>query len=157
MEQHGGADADRDAVDRGNDRLDVMGEGIKKLDGGVGAGGRVGVGSAVFEEVVEIVAGGEDARAAGDDEAVDGRVVLRGVNRIAHGAIHVLGDGVLFFRPPERNHPRRALIGDYQVSGHDNVPETSDQKTPLASLPTLAYIISRAAQTASGVFSTWTE
>ena len=169
MEQHGGADADCHTVDRGNDRLDVMGEGIKKLDGAVGAVGavgadgavgavcRVGVGGALFEEVVEVVAGGEDARAAGDDEAADGRIILRGVDRIAHDAIHVLGDGVLFFRPSQRNHPRRAFIGDYQVSGHGNVPETSGQKTPLASLPAVAYIIRRAAQTAGAGFSTVTE
>ena len=39
MEQHGGADADRDAVDGGDDRLDVVGERIEKLGRVVGARG----------------------------------------------------------------------------------------------------------------------
>ncbi len=47
MEQHGGADADRDAIDRGDDRLDVVRERIEKLRG-VGCAGRVAVGGAVL-------------------------------------------------------------------------------------------------------------
>ena len=83
MEQHGGADADRDAVDRGDDRLDVVRERIKKFDG-VGRARRIGVGGAVLEEILEIVAGGEHAGAAGDDHAANCRIVLRGVDGIAH-------------------------------------------------------------------------
>ena len=50
---------------------------------------------AVLEKVLEVVAGGEHAGAAGDDEAADLRIVLRGVDRVAHHAVHVLRDRVL--------------------------------------------------------------
>jgi hypothetical protein len=52
MEQHGGADADRDAVDGGDDRLDVVRQRIKEFCG-VGGARRIGIGGAVLEEVFE--------------------------------------------------------------------------------------------------------
>src|SRR6266404_2461255 len=48
---------------RGDDRLDVVGERIEKL-GGVGGAGRVGVGGAVLQKVLEIVACGKYAGTA---------------------------------------------------------------------------------------------
>ena len=60
VKQHGGADTDSDSIDRGDDRLGVMREGIKEFDG-VGRSRRVGLGGAVLQEVFEIVAGGKYA------------------------------------------------------------------------------------------------
>src|SRR6202790_1575165 len=124
MEQHGGADADRDAVDRGDDRLDVVRERIEKFRR-VGCARRIGVGGGVPQKFLNVVAGGKHARAAGDDEAADLWIVLRGVDRVAHGAIHFLGDRVLLFGPPQLDHPRRGFVGDYQVPGHGAVLEAS--------------------------------
>jgi hypothetical protein len=42
-----------------------------------------------------------------------------------HGAIHVLRDRVLLFRPSQLDHARRAFVGDYQVPGHEAVLQTS--------------------------------
>src|SRR6202163_1102273 len=123
MEQHGGADADRDAIDRGDDRLSVVGERIEKL-GRVGGAGGVGVGSTVLQKVIEIVTRGKYTRPAGDDDAADLRIVLRGVDGFAHRAIHFLRDGVLLFRPPQLDHAGRVFIGDDQVSAHEAVLET---------------------------------
>src|SRR6202171_1319770 len=124
MEQHGGADADRDTIDRGDDRLDVVGERIKKFCR-VGCARPVGVGGGILQEVLEIVTGGKYAGAAGDDEAADLRIVLRGVDGIAYAAIHFLRDRVLFFRPSQLGHARGAFVGDYQVPGHEAALETS--------------------------------
>src|ERR1700688_3141737 len=124
MEQHGGADPDRDAIDRGDDRHDVVRQGIKKL-GGVGGARRIGVGGAVFQKTLQIVAGGKYPGAAGDDHAADVRIVLRGIDGVAHAAIHFLGDRVLLFRPPQLDHPRRAFVGDYQMPGHKRSLQTS--------------------------------
>src|SRR5712671_5970521 len=124
VEQHGGADADRDAIDRGDDRLDVVRERIEKLRG-VGSAGRVAVGGAVLQEVLEIVTSGKYTRAAGDDDAADRRIVLRGIDRLAHGAIHFLRDRVLLFRPPQLDHAGCVFVGDYQMSGHAAVLATS--------------------------------
>ena len=65
------------------------------------------------------------AGAAGDDDAADIGIVLRGVGKPFHRAIHVLRDGVLFFRPPQRDHPRCVFVGDYEVPGHDRVLKTT--------------------------------
>ncbi len=70
------------AVDRGDDRLDVVRQRIEKLDG-VGGLRRVGCSRCrLFRKVLEVVAGGEDTGPAGNDEAADLRVVLRGVDRL---------------------------------------------------------------------------
>src|ERR1700682_4439104 len=123
MEQHGGADADRDAIDRGDDRLGVVGERIEKLRG-VGGARRVCVGGTVLQKIIEIVTRGKYAGPAGDDDAADLRIVLRGVDGFAHRAIHFLRDGVLLFRPPQLDHAGRVFVGDDQVSAHEAVLET---------------------------------
>ena len=63
MEQQGGADPDRDAVDGGDDRLGVVGQRIEKFHR-VGGARRVGIRRAVLQEIFQIVAGGKYARPA---------------------------------------------------------------------------------------------
>ena len=92
------------------------------------------VGGGVLQEIVDVVAGGEHAGAAGNDQAADRRIVLRGVDRVAHAAIHVQRDRVLLFRPPQLDHPHRAFVGHNQMSGHEAVLQTSGKRLPLASL-----------------------
>jgi hypothetical protein len=134
MEQHRGADADRDAVDGGDDRLDVVRQRVKEFDR-IGGARHIGIGGAVFEEILEIVAGGEHARTAGDDDAADVRVVLRLVDGVAHGAIHVLRDRVLLLGPPQRDHARRIFVRHNEVPGHELVPAKQAATMPLANHP----------------------
>ena len=107
VEQHGGADPDRDAVDGGDDRLDVVRQRIEEFYR-IRRARHVDLRCALLEEILDIVAGGEHAGAAGDDNAADFRVVLRGVDGIAHRAIHLVRDRVLLFRPPQRDDARAA-------------------------------------------------
>src|SRR4051794_39188813 len=113
MEQHGGADSDGDAVDGGDDRLRVVGERIKEF-GGVGGARGVGIGGAVLEKVFKIVPWGKYAGTAGDDHAANVRIVLSGVDRLAHGAIHLLGDRVFLFGAAQSDDACLIFIGDDQ-------------------------------------------
>ena len=99
MKQHGGADADRDAIDRGDDRLDVVGQRIEEL-GGVGCARGTGVRGTVLEKILEIVTGCKYAGTTGNDDAANVRIVLRRIDGLAHRAIHFLGDRILLFGPP---------------------------------------------------------
>src|SRR5438046_1524891 len=81
------------------------------------------MGGAVIEEILDIVAGGEDAGAAGDDEATHVRIVLRGVDGFAHREVHLVGDRVLLLGAPQRDHARVLVVGNDQVLGHAAVPE----------------------------------
>jgi hypothetical protein len=96
--------------------------------GGVGCAGGVGVGGAVLEKILKVVARREHARATGDDDAADRRIILRGVDRVAHGAIHVLRDRIFLFGPPQRDHARGVFVGDYEVPGHDHILETNGKR-----------------------------
>src|SRR5438477_12905690 len=146
MEQHGGADADGDAVDGGDDRLDVMRQRIEEPCR-VRRPRLVRIRRAVLEEILEVVAGGEDAGAAGDDEAADVRIVLRGVDGIAHRAVHLLRDRVLLFRPPQRDHTHGMFVGNDEVLGHTRQsPEKPAATVPLASLAAISYMIPAKAQ-----------
>ena len=126
MEQHGGADADRDAVDRGDDRLDVVRQRIKEFRR------RWRRAACRSLEVPSFRKSSRSLPAVNTPEPPVMmmqrivRIVLRGVDRIAHGAIHVLRDRVLLFGPPQPDHPRRVFVGDYQMIGHGTVLERGE-------------------------------
>ena len=81
--------------------------------------------------------------------------IIAAVDGVAHRAIHLLGDRVLLFRPPQRDHARRILVGDNQVPGHAIVLRTQAATVPLASLPVIPYIIPDGVQGRPSRFSTW--
>jgi hypothetical protein len=71
MEQHY-ADADRDAVDGGDDHLTLCASAEV-----LGVEARGTCWRCRLQKILEVVAGGEHAGAAGDDDAADIRIVLR--------------------------------------------------------------------------------
>src|SRR4029079_2648790 len=72
----------------------------------------------VFQKILDVIAGGKYAGATGDDEAADVRIVLRGIDGLAHRAIHVLRDRVLFLGPAHGDHAGRVLVDNYEVVRH---------------------------------------
>src|SRR5205814_3251164 len=108
MKQHCGADADRDAIDRGDDRLDVVGQRIEEL-GGVGCARGTGVRGTVLQKILEIVTGCKYAGTAGNDDAANVRSILRCLDGLAHPSIHILIDRSLLSGPPYRTNRWLAL------------------------------------------------
>ncbi|MGY3124420.1 hypothetical protein ACVWXQ_008357 [Bradyrhizobium sp. S3.14.4] len=149
MEQHHGAHADRGAVDGRDDRLDVEGERIEKF---CAVRQRLGIRFGLHE-VVDVVAGGEHAGAAGDDHAADVGIVLRGVDRAAHLAIHVLRDRVLLARAAQGDDARSALFGDDDIAIRHESPLRSPRRLPWRVSQASAYIILQACQSARSAFS----
>ncbi|MEY9642800.1 hypothetical protein ABIF66_011054 [Bradyrhizobium japonicum] len=74
----------------------------------------------------------------GDDHAADVGVVLRGVDRAAHLAIHVLRDRVLLARTAQGDDARSALFGDDDIAIRHESPLRSPRRLPLASLASLS-------------------
>ena len=126
---------------------------IKQLYGVGGGAWHIGIRGALFKKILEVVAGGEHARTAGDDDAADIGVVLRLVDRIAHPAIHVLGECVLFLRPPQLDHARRVFVCNNEVPGHELVPGSRGAATvPLANHPAISYMIRQGPQLSRPLF-----
>ncbi len=97
MEQHGGADADRRAIDRSNQRLAGVADGLEE-----DVYRAVGTAAFVLDEIGNVVTAGETLGTALDDDGADAGIVLRGVDGLAHDAIHVTGQGILLVGAVQR-------------------------------------------------------
>src|SRR5262249_914607 len=103
--------------------------------------------------ILEVIAGGEHAASAGYHEAADVRIVLRGIDGVAHGAVHALRHGVLLLRPSHLDDARVLVVGDNQVLGHAASPEGAAAALPQASHWAISYMIPGRAQVARIDFS----
>src|SRR5581483_10749642 len=135
--------ADRGAVHGCDDRLDVERQRIEEF-GTVRQ--RLGTRRIGMHEVVDVVAGGENAGAAGDDHTADIGIVLRGVDRAAHLAIHVLRDGVLLAGTAQGDDARAALVGDDDIAVRHEHSLWPPRRLPAASPGSSAYMIPLACQ-----------
>ena len=101
MEQHGGADADRIAMNRGGDRDLVAGERPQQAPhryvlAGAGIGHRL-------EEIAEIIPGGEVLALTLDGDQADGGVVRGAFDRVGQRRIHGNGNRVPPLRPRQND------------------------------------------------------
>ncbi len=114
MEIDGRADADRDAVDAGDDRFLRRRQRHQEVVdlGAVLAAGRH------RHEVGEVVAGRERPRHAEDQVDAHGLVGVAFRQRLRHRRIHRPGDGVLLVRPVHADRLHRAVAGDLDMLAH---------------------------------------
>jgi len=105
VKQHGGADADGEAADRGDQRLLVARQHMKKLDGD-----RFQSTFDASLKFADIAAGAECARTAGQHDAADRRAGAGLAQRSCHRVIHRLGQRVLLFRAIHPNDAHGAFI-----------------------------------------------
>ena len=124
------ADADRDAVDAGDNRLlrrGERGEEIPDFQSALAAGGN-------RHEVVEIVACGECSWNAEKDMHADGRIGIAHGECGGHHLIHGAGERVLLVRPVHADHLDRAAALDDDVLRHV-CPYAEIRLLPAASKP----------------------
>ena len=114
MEAQRRPDADRQPIDRGDQRLLELGELLHEPPGGKLARLVHGDG----EKVIEVVAGGEHAALAAQNQRADLGIALGLFERLDQLFIHRAGDRVLLLRPREGRRQDRAFAADFDVLCH---------------------------------------
>lgn len=115
MKQHHCADSHGDAIDGRNDRFGVLNQRVLEHHG---AGRTFDFVTAGIHEIVEIVPGGEHPGVACDDETAYRRIILRGVDRAALGAVHLLRQGIFLVRLLQFDDADRIFVGHDGLFGH---------------------------------------
>jgi hypothetical protein len=126
VQEHGRADADRGAADRGNQRLLHLRQPADEVERRRGPGVRIAI-----EEILQVVAGREAILAAVDQDRAHLRVGVRGGERLRHGAVHVLRQRVLLVGAREL-YAQHAVFGfgkDVARVAH-HVPSTTVRLRP---------------------------
>ena len=114
MQQHGGADADRKAADRGDQRFLIARERMEKFHGLRPQPAAL----RRFEKFGDIGAGAERVGPAGDHDATDGLARRGFVQRGRHRHIHRLRQRVLLLRTVHADDPHGAVVGHHDLIGH---------------------------------------
>ena len=123
MEQHGGADADRDAVDGGDDRLDVVRQRIEKFrQHWRPAADRCCWFPLSRKSSRSLPAVNTPEPPVMTMQRIFGLFCAVSMASLIR-AIHVLGDRVLLLGPTQRDHAHGVFVGDNEVPGHEGVPE----------------------------------
>src|SRR5579863_6712673 len=117
MEKKGGSDADRQPVDRRDQRLFERGDLAHEPPGGKITQASRGE----AKKIADVVAGGEDAALAAQHERANVRVALGRFERLGQRFVHSPGDRVILLGPGEGRRQDRAFAGDFDVA-HALIP-----------------------------------
>jgi hypothetical protein len=151
MQVDGRADADRQPVDAGDDRLGRRGQRVEERPDVVAVIAAHGD----RQEILQVVARRERPRRSEEDMHAHFRVGLAVCERRRHRVIHGAGDGVLLVRPvqPDGLHRIRAL--DDYVIGHSRSPQATRNSPASCRLAAPVSTVRRSAAVSPARFSAW--